>query len=134
MTFRTFFSRHMQVASVAFLGLTITSCVTCTYSLEHAAYHHTTQCVRNTVCTLGLGLKCTSTLTGAGTVVSKNLGGILYLARKINKFVAFLLIVYGALIAWVGFGLIPDEEEFTGAWICKSGNDSHHLFIAGVSR
>ena len=80
MTFRTYFMRHMQVASVAFVGLTVTACITC-------------------------------------TVVSKNLGGPMYLARKITKFVAILMIVYGAMITWVGFAMIPDEEEFTGAWI-----------------
>ncbi len=79
MTFRTFFMRHMQVAMVAFFGLTISSIITC-------------------------------------TVVSKNVGGWLYLMRKIQKFVAGLLLVYGAVIAYVGFELVPDET-FTGMWI-----------------
>lgn len=79
MTYRTFFMRHMQVAAVAFFGLTISSCVTC-------------------------------------TVISKNIGGLLYLMRKINKFVALALLVYGAVITYVGFGLKPDET-FAGMWI-----------------
>eukprot|EP01043_Picozoa_sp_COSAG02_P000221 COSAG02_NODE_4_length_69935_cov_46.806590_29_plen_824_part_00 len=49
-------------------------------------------------------------------VVSKNIGGWLYLMRKVHKFVAGLLLVYGAVIAYVGFELVPDET-FTGKWI-----------------
>lgn len=76
---RTVFMRHMQVAAVAFFGLTFSACITC-------------------------------------TVVCKNIGGLLYLMRKVHKFVSGLLIIYGTVIACVGFLLVPDET-FAGKWI-----------------
>jgi hypothetical protein len=60
------------------------------------------------------GLTISSVVTC--TVISRNVGGWLYLMRKIHKFAAGLLLVYGGVISYVGFRLVPDET-FTGMWI-----------------
>jgi hypothetical protein len=60
--------------------------------------------------------------------VGKNVGGILYLAQRISKFTAVLLMIYGLLLVYVGFELQPDnldfdeklsiaEETFEGEWM-----------------
>ena len=56
-------------------------------------------------------------------VTSRNVGGWLYLMRKIHKFASGLLLVYGGVISYVGFRLVPGET-FTGIWI--------YQLVAGV--
>lgn len=42
--------------------------------------------------------------------VAKNLGGWLYLARKLVKLVAFILLVVGSILAYLGFGIAATAE------------------------
>ena len=52
------------------------------------------------------------------TYVSRHLGGMLYLALKVTKFVAFLLIGYGAVFIVIGVVFVPPEGSgFDGAWL-----------------
>lgn len=50
--------------------------------------------------------------------VSRHLGGLLYLALKVTKFVAFLLIGYGAIFIMIGISFVPPEgSSYDGAWL-----------------
>ena len=52
------------------------------------------------------------------TYVSRHLGGMLYLALKVTKFVAFLLIGYGAVFIVIGVVFVPPEGSgYDGAWL-----------------
>jgi hypothetical protein len=63
-----------------------------------------------------LGLIISSCLTV--TYVTRHLGGLLYLALKVTKFVAFLLIGYGAIFIAIGVAFVPPEGSgYDGAWL-----------------
>jgi hypothetical protein len=55
------------------------------------------------------GLVITCSLTAA--YVSKNLGGWLFLAKKVTKLVAGLLFVYGLLVCYSGAMMVPKEQR-----------------------
>jgi hypothetical protein len=63
-----------------------------------------------------MGLAVSACLTA--TYVSRHLGGLLYLALKATKFVAFLLIGYGAIFIIIGVVFVPPEgSDYSGAWL-----------------
>ena len=56
-----------------------------------------------------MGLTVSACMTS--TYVSKHLGGVLYLALKVTKFVAILMIGYGGMLIYIGVILVPPEGE-----------------------
>ena len=61
------------------------------------------------------GLAVSSAITCTG--VSKSLGGWLYLTRKLEKFVSDLIIIIGIVVINYSTQMMPDREEYDGAWI-----------------